>query len=266
MYQLTIGQRRRHVRDDLATPLAIDPALIPAEEALPEAVTEVVSNVEAVAPQTKRYRATVTRTITESCVVEFDALETENLWQIAEALVPQVPADAWIDNPTESYGYIDRIEEVEPAAASEPGVGETLNDDLPLDDEDEITAPETAGRKARARLGRRHAPRRARRRQVRETADDVNTILFEIQSEAEQIVNTTPASAAEAADDVAALEALISEAEALASAEIADSETASASDARLQLQDMVTALEQLIVAQRELEAELADQEAEPSAA
>lgn len=94
-------------REDLvADPLAVPPA------AIDSALAGVVEEVVVVDPVAKRYRAVITRTVTQSAVVEFTALEGENTQTLAEALLPTIAPELWTTDPVNTWGYIDRIEEV----------------------------------------------------------------------------------------------------------------------------------------------------------
>lgn len=213
---------RRHRRDEFAPVdplLAVDPALDPS---LDPAIAEIVSTVEVVDPMTKRYRATITRTITESAVVEFDALETEDLNAVANALVQALPPDAWVDNAAADYGWIDRIEEVS-VAAVDPALETLDSEEVPLDDEEE--APVTLGRGRRRRGAGRRAgfvrqPRRgtrasSTRRFMRMTAADATTAAEEITAELDAL------STGQDLSDPVALDAYIASLNALA-AEVSD--------------------------------------------
>jgi len=103
------GRRPRYVKDG---------SLIPVEAGTPAIEPVVTGNVTVVEPVIRRYRAVVSRSVNATAVVEFDAYEDEDLWAIAKALVPQIPAEAWsvTVNGDDTYGYIDRIEPISPAA------------------------------------------------------------------------------------------------------------------------------------------------------
>lgn len=106
--------RRFSRRDDIAL---VDPMTT---TAVPEAVVEtVVSDVVPVDPVPKTYRATVTRTVTQTAVVEFTAPEGTDSYTMAQGLLESIPAEHWVTQPADSWGYIDHIEEVGPAEAVE---------------------------------------------------------------------------------------------------------------------------------------------------
>jgi hypothetical protein len=106
--------RRFSRRDDIAL---VDPMTT---TAVPEAVVEtVVSDVVPVDPLPKTYRATVTRTVTQTAVVEFTAPEGTDSYTMAQGLLESIPAEHWVTQPADSWGYIDHIEEVGPAAAGD---------------------------------------------------------------------------------------------------------------------------------------------------
>lgn len=97
--------RRFTRRDDMLAPVMADPlATMPADT--------VVADVVAVEPIMKTFRATVTRTITQTAVVEFTAAEGTDQHSMAQSLLETIPPESWVDQPADSWGYIDRIEEV----------------------------------------------------------------------------------------------------------------------------------------------------------
>lgn len=73
-------------------------------------------NVAVVAPTSRRYRATISRSIRETAVVEFDASETDDRWALAESLMDSIPDEAWVRQRSGDV-YIDTMEDV--AASSE---------------------------------------------------------------------------------------------------------------------------------------------------
>lgn len=68
-------------------------------------------NVTAQAPQVRRFRAVVTRSIAQTAVVEFDAPEGADRYMLANELAVQVPDDAWV-SAEPSTGWVDQIEPV----------------------------------------------------------------------------------------------------------------------------------------------------------
>jgi len=91
-----------------------------------DAPVATVTDVEVALPVRKRYRGVVVRNRTERAVVEFEADETADLYAVAEALLPQIPADAWTPDPSNDYGYIDRIDEVEAELVDVEEIGEPV--------------------------------------------------------------------------------------------------------------------------------------------
>jgi exonuclease VII small subunit len=81
----------------------------------------IVANVDAVTPEMRRWRAVVSRNITQRAVVEFDAPEGVDRWHLAEAIAAQVPADAWVGGEP-SMGYVDQMEPVAITAIGEIGL------------------------------------------------------------------------------------------------------------------------------------------------
>lgn len=97
-------------------------ASVPIVGSMPAVDPSIVSGVVVAEATLRRYRAVVSRTANATAVVEFDAYEDEDLYMLAEALVPQIPAEAWsvAVDPNSSWGYIDRIEPL--AAAADPAL------------------------------------------------------------------------------------------------------------------------------------------------
>jgi hypothetical protein len=91
---------------------------MPMVDSMPSVDPGIVSGVTVTEATLRRYRAVVSRSANATAVVEFDAYEDEDLYKLAEALVPQIPAEAWsvAVDPNNSWGYIDRIEPLAPAA------------------------------------------------------------------------------------------------------------------------------------------------------
>lgn len=245
-------RRSRILREDIAVdPMLAQPA---ADPAVDPAIAGIVTAVEAVEAQTKRYRATVTRTVTETALVEFDAPETADLYVMAEALLPQIPADAWVESSADSWGYIDRIEPVDVAPASEAPVEQTLSDDMtPVEDEEDPLAPPAAA--SRHRIGRRRARmtgvalagcRMARRT----TGDEAIASATDILARADAVVAMLPATMDEAATQIEQLAALDAEMVALEGTLVSlpPEESAGAfefiSNALIALEDMRYALEE----------------------
>jgi len=190
--------RARILRDDFAEPLASPP------DAADPALAGVVSAVEPVEPVTKRYRATVTRTVTQTALVEFDAPETADLYTMAEALLAQIPADAWVESPAESWGYIDRIEAVE-SVADPAAPEELLEDDMDLEGGDPEQPEVTAGRSRLARKGvRLVAYRRNPKAALRSVRMPVADALVEIYEIKDKFVSTVSAADLSTAEGIAA--------------------------------------------------------------
>jgi len=150
----------RQVRDEIEMPLALDPVLDPVYQE-PAAEAPVVQAVTPVDPQVKKYRATITRTVTQSAIVEYEALETQGQYSVAEDLAAQVPAESWTTDAENSWCYIDKLEDLGPASAATSEIDtandDTLETDPVADEDDEQDAPLTAGRNRRGR--RAHAVR-----------------------------------------------------------------------------------------------------------
>lgn len=155
--------RARHARDDFDLP-PVDPSIGFVDAATPIADSPVVQAVTPVDPQIKKFRATVCRTVTQSAIVEYEALETQGQYSVAEDLAAQVPDEAWTTDPANSWCYIDKVEDLGPAGAVEsPGIetadDDTLETDPALEDEEDV-APLTAGRRrgVRGMRGQRAMP------------------------------------------------------------------------------------------------------------
>lgn len=239
MYDMKFGAARRSrvLREDIA----VDPMLAPMSDPMTDplagvdpAMSDIVTDVAAVDPTTRRFRATVTRTVTQTALVEFDAPETADLYVMAEALLPQIPVEAWVDSPADSWGFIDRIEPID-ATPSEPPSPDMVAPDVALSDVltaeelDPLAVPSALSRHRRRRsrrgvrlVGFRANPRKrrfARRRNVRMTADEVTLAVQDILSRGEQIIAVMPATSAEATaqfdglialeDELLALEATV---------------------------------------------------------
>jgi hypothetical protein len=140
--------RRFSRRDDVAL---VDPALALPLDAVAEDPTLAVADVVAVEPVEKVYRATVSRTVTQTAVVEFAALEGTDTNTLAQGLLETIPPEAWATQPADSWGYIDKIEEV--ATVDAAVEGEFIDGEDPL-------APATMSRRRRA-LARRYAGKAA---------------------------------------------------------------------------------------------------------
>lgn len=54
-----------------------------------------VSNVVAVEGTSRRWRAVVTRSVQQTAVVEFDAPDTADRWQLAKEVAAKIPDEAW---------------------------------------------------------------------------------------------------------------------------------------------------------------------------
>ncbi|ADJ24775.1 hypothetical protein Hden_2980 [Hyphomicrobium denitrificans ATCC 51888] len=150
--------RARHIRDDLELPDAIDPAIGFEDEPAPATEEPVVQAVTPVDPQVKKYRATITRTVTQSAIVEYEALETQGQYSVAEDLAAQVPAESWTTDAENSWCYIDKLEDLGPASAATSEIDtaddDTLETDPAADEDDEQDALLTAGRNRRGRRAR----------------------------------------------------------------------------------------------------------------
>jgi len=145
--------RARDVRDDVELPSTVGPDIGFVDEPTLDADAPVVQSVTPVDPQMKKFRATVCRTVTQSAIVEYEALETQGQHSVAEDLAAQVPDESWTTDPSNSWCYIDRLEDLGPTGAADPAI-ETADDDTletdpadpaaqNIDDED---APFQAGR------------------------------------------------------------------------------------------------------------------------
>lgn len=156
----------RRIRDGEEFIDPVDPLLGDLGDDVVAVDEPTVSAVTPVDPQVKKFRATVVRTVTQTAIVEFEALETQAQMSMAEDLAAQVPSDSWTTDPSNSWCYLDKIEDMGPATgAPETDVGpeelaedDTLSDDDEQDDEE--MAPATAGRSRRRRrsLARRSTP------------------------------------------------------------------------------------------------------------
>ena len=135
--------RRFARRDDTAL---LDPALVSSPEVAEPALA--VADVVTVEPVEKTYRAVVTRTVTQTALVEFVALEGTDTMTMAQGLLETVPPESWVTQPSESWGYIDSIEEVGAAA------------DVAADPTDPLATPAALSRRRRA-LARRFARKAA---------------------------------------------------------------------------------------------------------
>ena len=129
----------------------VDDPLLSVADAEPLPEEPVVTDVVVVEPVEKVYKATVTRTVTQTAVVEFTAMEGTDTMTMAQELLETIPPESWVTQPTDSWGYIDQIEEVAEAAAV---------DDV-LDDIDPLDTPEVLSRRRRAMRARRFAGKAA---------------------------------------------------------------------------------------------------------
>lgn len=136
--------RRFARRDDTAL---LDPALVSSPEVAEPALA--VADVVTVEPVEKTYRAVVTRTVTQTALVEFVALEGTDTMTMAQGLLETIPPESWVTQPAESWGYIDTIEEVGAVA------------DVGADPADPLAAPDALSRRRRRSLARRFARKAA---------------------------------------------------------------------------------------------------------
>ena len=246
-----LNKRARAIRDDFVVdPMSpVDPTIEPVGQA-----DVLVSGVESVEPMTKRYRATVSRTITQTTVVEFDASETADLYTIAEELLPQIPADAWASVPSDSFGYIDKIEEAESAPVSPDA---ELDDEIVDEEEDPVEPTTTAGRRARVRLIGYRRNRRGsafrRGRHVRMTADEATTAAQDVLLRAQEVTSISPISAEEASAQIAALDGLAAEAEMLAAETYTDGTPEGDQAAYDLIAQVQQALDEMLAAARQAE-------------
>lgn len=181
--------RRFSRRDDidLVDPVvAIDPE--------PEFEETVVSDVVAVAPEPRRYRATISRFVTQTAVVEFTADEVADTHAMAQDLLDSVSPEAWVTQPSDSWGSIDKIEEIDDIASDY----EELDDESLIDPE-LLEPPAELARRAR-----------------KMTIDDLDIAFQEITTELSMLTDTALVSAEDAAARMAALDGLRARAEALA--------------------------------------------------
>lgn len=101
--------------DEIAALIAKASAANDKSSAHPIHIKSLAANVTAVPAAMRRFRAVVTRSITQTAVVEFDGPEGANTWDLAEEIVGQVPDDAWT-SADPSGGWLDRIEIIGDAA------------------------------------------------------------------------------------------------------------------------------------------------------
>lgn len=87
----------------------------------------VVSNLEVVPPVTRRYRAVISRTVTQRAVVEFEAEETVDPYAMTDEILGLVTDADW-QTSDPGYGYIESIEPVE--AVADPAEEELLEEAL----------------------------------------------------------------------------------------------------------------------------------------
>lgn len=163
MYNLNLSKpkfsRGVQLRDDAVMPPMDDPMAAPLDEPEVTAETPTVQAVTAVQPQMKKFRATICRTVTQSAIVEFEALETQAQYSMSEDLAEQVPAEAWTTDPANSWCYIDKLEDLGAASAAlDPTAPDQILEDDTLspgdgatdDPNDELLPPAAASRRRRA--------------------------------------------------------------------------------------------------------------------
>jgi hypothetical protein len=212
-------------RDDVMPPLA-DPDMAPLDDTPAAPGEPTVQAVTAVQPQMKKFRATICRTVTQSAIVEYEALETQGQYSVAEDLAAQVPADAWTTDPANSWCYIDKLDDLGPASAAiEPAAPEQAADDDTMTDpnaDDPTTDPddETLPLATAGRGNRRHA------KQKRMTVDDITSTVNQILDQAQQVWNASggDADTSDAQDAVEQLQELAEQLEALQNEPVDDAQ------------------------------------------
>lgn len=72
--------------------------------------TRAATAVTVVEPVPCRMRAVVCRSINERAIVEYTGSETDDRNAVLEAILPQIPDDAWTRSEANSWSYIDSLE------------------------------------------------------------------------------------------------------------------------------------------------------------
>lgn len=72
--------------------------------------TRAATAVTVVEPVSCRMRAVVCRSINERAIVEYTGSETDDRNAVLEAILPQIPDDAWTRSEANSWSYIDSLE------------------------------------------------------------------------------------------------------------------------------------------------------------
>lgn len=72
--------------------------------------TRAATAVTVVEPVPCRMRAVVCRSINERAIVEYTGSETDDRSAVLEAILPQIPDDAWTRSDANSWSYIDSLE------------------------------------------------------------------------------------------------------------------------------------------------------------
>lgn len=153
----------------------MDPAAALVPEPAPAAETAVAS-VTTVAPQMKRFRATASRTVTQTALVEFDALEGQDPYLIAEDVCAAVPPEQWTTSEADSWCSLSNLQDIGAAgSAADPAAADPAAATLSS---------------SRRRGGLRGLARRM-------TADEATAVVEEIAAQAEALVETV----AETVDD-----------------------------------------------------------------
>lgn len=93
---------------------------------------KAVANVTTTAPQMRRYRAVVVRSIEQRAVVEFDAMEGSDPYLMGQEIVAQVAPEAWVSGDP-GYAYVRDMDEIYPDGSVESeggaGMGAEMGDD-----------------------------------------------------------------------------------------------------------------------------------------
>ena len=220
--------RRFSRRDDAGLAPLVD---IDTEPVLEETV---VSDVVAVAPEPRRYRATISRTVTQTAVVEFTADEGADTHAMAQDLLDSVAPEAWTTQPAESWGYIDKIEEIDDIADGADDYAEL--DDEPIVDPELLEPPAALAR-------------RARKMEIEDVEDAASVIAGELATLIAGPLETSEVAAAR----LAALDGLLARAEALA----APPDDAEGFEVDAEIAELIAAIEAEIASAESLTAPVA---------
>lgn len=207
--------------------VAMDPAaaLVPAPAPAADAT---VSAVTTVAPQMKRFRATATRTVTQTALVEFDALEGQDPYMLAEDVCAAVAPEQWTTSESDSWCSLSNLQDIgaagtaDPAAAADPA------------------APSPALAASRRRLAGRGLSRRM-------SAEEATAAVDEIAAQAAALVEVVAETVDDAQAQVDGLSTLAARVREMTTETIEDPDAGVAAAVAEQVTELANVIEEQLV-------------------